>query len=205
MLGNHCPTSVALISDVRSSSSRKKIRASKRAGAAPTQKCAPLPKRMRVLACVGGYLLQGGYGWNSRIYGPACESVVGVDVITADGEQIHCDADNHADLYWAARGARPGRRPCNGRAGEERALRIQVGHEEAAALARTNDGQPSVRVDRRVVEAADTVAEVAGREAMSTRDDAHAMAVGPGIADAGDDFVGVDGLQDQLGIALGHC
>ena len=58
--------------------------------------------------CVGGYLLQGGYGWNSRIYGPACESVVGLDVITADGEQIHCDADNHADLYWAARGAGPG-------------------------------------------------------------------------------------------------
>jgi FAD/FMN-containing dehydrogenase len=58
--------------------------------------------------CLGGYLLQGGYGWNSRIYGPACESVVGVDVITADGEQIHCDADNHPDLYWAARGAGPG-------------------------------------------------------------------------------------------------
>ncbi len=58
--------------------------------------------------CLGGYLLQGGYGWNSRIYGPACESVVGLDVITADGEQIHCDADNHADLYWAARGAGPG-------------------------------------------------------------------------------------------------
>ena len=58
--------------------------------------------------CLGGYLLQGGYGWNSRIYGPACESVIGLDVITADGEQIHCDADNHADLYWAARGAGPG-------------------------------------------------------------------------------------------------
>ena len=58
--------------------------------------------------CVGGYLLQGGYGWNSRVFGPACESVIGLDVITADGEQIHCDADNHADLYWAARGAGPG-------------------------------------------------------------------------------------------------
>ncbi|OBA75059.1 oxidoreductase [Mycobacterium sp. 1554424.7] len=58
--------------------------------------------------CLGGYLLQGGYGWNSRIFGPACESVVGLDVITADGEQIHCDADNHVDLYWAARGAGPG-------------------------------------------------------------------------------------------------
>ncbi|MCV7393457.1 FAD-binding oxidoreductase [Mycobacterium paraseoulense] len=58
--------------------------------------------------CLGGYLLQGGYGWNSRIYGPACESVVALDVITADGEQIHCDADNHPDLYFAARGAGPG-------------------------------------------------------------------------------------------------
>lgn len=57
---------------------------------------------------VGGYLLQGGYGWNSRVLGPACESVVGVDVVTANGEQIHCDADNHADLYWAARGSGPG-------------------------------------------------------------------------------------------------
>ncbi|GAA4538801.1 FAD-binding oxidoreductase [Mycobacterium paraffinicum] len=58
--------------------------------------------------CLGGYLLQGGYGWNSRIFGPACESVVGLDVVTAEGERIHCDASNNADLYWAARGAGPG-------------------------------------------------------------------------------------------------
>lgn len=58
--------------------------------------------------CIGGYLLQGGYGWNSRVYGPACESVIGLDVVTADGEQIYIDADNHPDLYWAARGAGPG-------------------------------------------------------------------------------------------------
>jgi FAD/FMN-containing dehydrogenase len=37
----------------------------------------------------------------------ACR-VVRLDVVTADGEQIHCDADNHADLYWAARDAGPG-------------------------------------------------------------------------------------------------
>ncbi|WP_156686959.1 FAD-binding oxidoreductase [Mycobacterium sp. Marseille-P9652] len=58
--------------------------------------------------CLGGYLLQGGYGWNSRVYGPACESVVGLDVITADGERIYCDADHHPDLFFAARGAGPG-------------------------------------------------------------------------------------------------
>ncbi|MEE6177990.1 FAD-binding oxidoreductase [Mycobacterium sp. 050134] len=58
--------------------------------------------------CVGGYLLQGGYGWNSRVFGPACESVIGLDVITADGERVHCDAETHPDLFWAARGAGPG-------------------------------------------------------------------------------------------------
>nr|WP_029117494.1 FAD-binding oxidoreductase [Mycobacterium sp. URHB0044] len=57
---------------------------------------------------LGGYLLQGGYGWNSRVLGPACESVLGVDVVTADGQRIYCDADEHPDLYWAARGAGPG-------------------------------------------------------------------------------------------------
>ncbi|OBB93823.1 FAD-binding oxidoreductase [Mycobacterium sp. 852002-40037_SCH5390672] len=58
--------------------------------------------------CLGGYLLQGGYGWNSSVLGPACESVLGLEVITADGEQIYCDAENHCDLYWAARGSGPG-------------------------------------------------------------------------------------------------
>ncbi|MUL67422.1 oxidoreductase [Mycobacterium sp. CBMA 234] len=57
---------------------------------------------------LGGYLLQGGYGWNSRVVGPACESVLGLDVVTADGEQIYCDAERHPDLYWAARGSGPG-------------------------------------------------------------------------------------------------
>ena len=58
--------------------------------------------------CVGGYLLQGGYGWNSRVVGPACESVIGIDVVTADGEQLYCDSDTNADLYWAAKGSGPG-------------------------------------------------------------------------------------------------
>jgi FAD/FMN-containing dehydrogenase len=58
--------------------------------------------------CLGGYLLQGGYGWNSKAVGLACESVLGLEVVTADGETIYCDAENHPDLYWAARGAGPG-------------------------------------------------------------------------------------------------
>ncbi|MDT5411634.1 MAG: hypothetical protein QOG14_3854 [Mycobacterium sp.] len=57
---------------------------------------------------LGGYLLQGGYGWNSSVVGPACESVLGLEVVTADGEQIYCDPENHPDLFWAARGSGPG-------------------------------------------------------------------------------------------------
>ncbi|MET7890434.1 FAD-binding oxidoreductase [Streptomyces mirabilis] len=57
---------------------------------------------------IGGYLLQGGFGWAGRDYGPACMSVTGIDVVTASGERIHADETQHADLFWAARGAGPG-------------------------------------------------------------------------------------------------
>jgi FAD/FMN-containing dehydrogenase len=57
---------------------------------------------------LGGYLLQGGFGWNGRIHGPACMSVEATDVVTADGELIRADAEENADLFWAARGSGPG-------------------------------------------------------------------------------------------------
>lgn len=57
---------------------------------------------------MGGYLLSGGLGWNSGAWGPACASVVAVDVVTPDGESIHATDDHHADLLWAARGGGPG-------------------------------------------------------------------------------------------------
>ena len=58
--------------------------------------------------CIGGYLLQGGYGWNGRKLGIACQSVIGLDIVTADGDLVHADAQNNSDLFWAARGAGPG-------------------------------------------------------------------------------------------------
>jgi FAD/FMN-containing dehydrogenase len=57
---------------------------------------------------LGGFLLQGGQGWNSRRWGWGCENVLGIDVVTADGELVHADEDKNTDLYWAARGAGPG-------------------------------------------------------------------------------------------------
>ena len=53
---------------------------------------------------VGGYLLGGGLGWNPGAWGPACASVEAVDVVTADGRLLRAAADEHPDLFWAARG-----------------------------------------------------------------------------------------------------
>jgi FAD/FMN-containing dehydrogenase len=57
---------------------------------------------------VGGFILQGGQGWNARGWGWAAERLVAIDVVTADGELVHADAGQNADLLWAARGAGPG-------------------------------------------------------------------------------------------------
>jgi FAD/FMN-containing dehydrogenase len=57
---------------------------------------------------LGGFLLQGGQGWNSRSWGWGCENVVAVDVVTASGELVRADEIQNSDLYWAARGAGPG-------------------------------------------------------------------------------------------------
>jgi FAD/FMN-containing dehydrogenase len=57
---------------------------------------------------LGGFLLQGGQGWNSRLWGWGAENVVAVDVVTAEGELVRADAARNSDLYWAARGAGPG-------------------------------------------------------------------------------------------------
>jgi FAD binding domain len=55
--------------------------------------------------CIGGYLLQGGFAWNGPKLGMACESVLGIDLVTAQGEFIHASPTENTDLYWAARGA----------------------------------------------------------------------------------------------------
>ncbi|KAJ5222223.1 FAD-binding domain-containing protein [Penicillium citrinum] len=57
---------------------------------------------------LGGFLLQGGMGWNCKNWGWACERVQAVDVVTADGDLLHCNSSQNQDLYWAARGAGPG-------------------------------------------------------------------------------------------------
>jgi hypothetical protein len=58
--------------------------------------------------CLGGFLLGGGLGFNTGAWGYANESVLGMDVITADGRKLHASAVENADLFWAARGSGPG-------------------------------------------------------------------------------------------------
>jgi FAD/FMN-containing dehydrogenase len=57
---------------------------------------------------IGGYLLQGGFGWHSRALGLGCMSVLGVDLVTADGDLVHASPEENADLYWSARGSGAG-------------------------------------------------------------------------------------------------
>jgi hypothetical protein len=53
---------------------------------------------------VVGYSLGGGLSFLSRKHGLATNSIVAVELVTADGQLVRADAANHADLFWAVRG-----------------------------------------------------------------------------------------------------
>ncbi|MGW7025498.1 FAD-binding oxidoreductase [Streptomyces decoyicus] len=57
---------------------------------------------------VGGFLLAGGLGWNSRAWGASCASVEEIRAVTADGRTVVCSETLNPDLFWAVRGAGPG-------------------------------------------------------------------------------------------------
>ena len=57
---------------------------------------------------LSGYVLSGGFGWNAGEWGPATANVLAVELVTAAGEHLRVDAENHADLFWAARGSGSG-------------------------------------------------------------------------------------------------
>lgn len=37
--------------------------------------------------------------------GMACESILAMDIVTANGELVHANEKENADLFWAARGS----------------------------------------------------------------------------------------------------
>jgi FAD/FMN-containing dehydrogenase len=51
-----------------------------------------------------GYTLGGGLSWLGRQYGFACNSVTGIDLVTAAGEERSVTAVDDPDLFWALRG-----------------------------------------------------------------------------------------------------
>jgi FAD binding domain/Berberine and berberine like len=53
---------------------------------------------------IGGITLGGGIGYLVRKHGLTIDSLVAAEVVTADGELLHVDADSHPDLFWAIRG-----------------------------------------------------------------------------------------------------
>jgi FAD/FMN-containing dehydrogenase len=53
---------------------------------------------------VAGLTLHGGYGWLSRRFGLSIDNVLGVDVVTADGQLRHASGEENPDLFWAVRG-----------------------------------------------------------------------------------------------------
>jgi len=53
---------------------------------------------------VAGLTLGGGSGWLERKFGLACDSLVSVELITADGELVIADDTKNRELFWALHG-----------------------------------------------------------------------------------------------------
>jgi hypothetical protein len=53
---------------------------------------------------ISGLALGGGVGVVGRKYGLTCDVIESVQLVTADGRVLTCDAETNTDLYWACRG-----------------------------------------------------------------------------------------------------
>lgn len=53
---------------------------------------------------IGGITLGGGAGYLVRKHGLTIDSLLGAEVVTADGRLVRVDADHEPDLFWAIRG-----------------------------------------------------------------------------------------------------
>ena len=53
---------------------------------------------------IAGITLGGGLGFLSRKFGLTIDNLLAVELVTADGQVLHVDADQHPDLFWAVRG-----------------------------------------------------------------------------------------------------
>jgi hypothetical protein len=53
---------------------------------------------------IGGITLGGGIGFLVRKFGMAIDNLLAAEIVTADGEILIADSQNHSDLFWAIRG-----------------------------------------------------------------------------------------------------
>jgi FAD binding domain/Berberine and berberine like len=53
---------------------------------------------------IGGLTLGGGLGWLAGKYGLACDNLLSVDLVTAEGRILKASADENAELFWGLRG-----------------------------------------------------------------------------------------------------
>jgi FAD/FMN-containing dehydrogenase len=53
---------------------------------------------------IGGLTLGGGIGFLVRKHGMTIDNLLAAEVVTADGQLLAVDEDNHPDLFWAIRG-----------------------------------------------------------------------------------------------------
>lgn len=53
---------------------------------------------------IGGLTLGGGLGHLMRKHGLTADNLLAVDVVTAEGERVHADAETEHDLFWGLRG-----------------------------------------------------------------------------------------------------
>src|SRR5918995_3299323 len=53
---------------------------------------------------IGGITLGGGIGYQVRKHGLTIDNLLAAEIVTADGEVLFVDAENHPDLFWAIRG-----------------------------------------------------------------------------------------------------
>ncbi|MFF3913423.1 FAD-binding oxidoreductase [Streptomyces sp. NPDC001852] len=53
---------------------------------------------------VAGFVLGGGTGRLDRAFGLAVDDLIGVELVTADAERVHANADENPELFWALHG-----------------------------------------------------------------------------------------------------
>ena len=53
---------------------------------------------------VGGFTLGGGGGWLDRKFGLACDNLLSVELVTADGSIVRASDDENPELFWALHG-----------------------------------------------------------------------------------------------------